>query len=235
MNSFLNASLPVLMQANRSEGGTLLPWPNGSLLAGRLAPVSDGAGAMLMLANYRVRVEVPPNVPMGKVWLQLLQRERPGQFRLLSEQQAIVFIASLFNKQEALADKTAVAEHRFRQDWQKLPVELVPFLTEQHGQRLLLLDAEREARGFVQAAAKKQEFMLHGRLDLEHLGVLLFSLTGGESQPLKVVLHVQDKARYATLKHVFDDWLRAQQQVYPRLEGGIYKGQDVSSRMSYQA
>ncbi len=238
MSSFLNVSLPVLMQANRSEGGTLLPWPNGSLLAGRLAPVSDGAGAMLMLANYRVRVEVPPNVPMGKVWLQLLQREKPGQFRLLSEQQATALITNLFNhQQEALADKPTITEHTLKQDWQKLPLELIPFLTEQQEQRVLLLDAEHQPQGFVQAEVGKDEFMLHGRLDLAHLGVLLFSLAGGEGKPFKVTLHVQDKANYHALKQAFDDWLSAQQQAYPRLEGSMDEAQshDVFSGVLYRA
>ncbi len=237
MNSFLNASLPVLMQANRSEGGTLLPWPTGSLLAGRLEPASDGAGAMLMLANYRVRVEVPPNVPMGKVWLQLLQREKPGQFRLLSEQQATAFITNLFNhQQKALTDKPAIIEHALKQDWQKLPLELIPFLTEQQEQRLLLLDAEHQPQGFVQAEAGKDEFMLYGRLDLEHLGVLLFSLVGEEGKPFKVVLYVQDKAKHPQLTQAFNDWL-SEQQVYPRLEGNVHEGQgnDVFSGMLYRA
>ena len=238
MSSFLNVSLPVLMQANRSEGGTLLPWPNGSLLAGRLTPASDGLGAVLMLANYRVRVEVPPNVPMGKVWLQLLQREKPGQFRLLSEQQATALITNLFNhQQEALADKPAITEHMLKKDWQKLPLELIPFLTEQQEQRLLLLDAEHQPQGFVQVEAKQKEFMLHGRLDLEHLGVLLFSLAGGEGKPFKVALHVQDKAIHPQLKQAFDDWLSGQQQIYPRLEGSVHEGQghDVFSGVLYQA
>jgi hypothetical protein len=220
MSSFLNVSLPLLMQVNRSEGGTLLPWPNGSLLSGRLMPASDGAGAMLMLANYRVRVEVPPNTPMGKIWLQVLQREKPGQFRVLTDKQAISFIINLLQQQ----DKPSIQQQHLtdampKHDWNKLPSDILPFLTEAHGDRVLLMDERQQPQGFIQEEATEKGYTLHGRLDLEHLGSLVFVLSGATNKPMKIELHLQENTHQSILQTKFKDWLERKVEQYPSLTG----------------
>jgi hypothetical protein len=221
MSSLLNVSLPVLMQVNRSEGGTLLPWPNGSLLSGKLIPASDGAGAMLMLANYRVRVEVPPNTPMGKIWLQVLQREKPGQFRVLTDKQAMSFIIKLLKQQDKpFMQQQQFADAIIKHDWSKLPSDIIPFLAEVHGERVLFMDErQHQPRGFVQEEATKTGYTLYGRLDLEHFGSLLFVLSGATNQPMKIALHLQENTHQSILQTKFKRWLAQQVEQYPSLSG----------------
>ncbi|HID36522.1 MAG TPA: hypothetical protein EYP39_03980 [Ghiorsea sp.] len=208
MTSFLNASLPVLMQVNRSEGGTLLPWPNGSLLSGKIMPMPDAAGALLMLGSYRVRVEVPPNTPMGKVWLELLQREKPGQFRLLTDKQAISFISDMLQKYATKQPLEMQHKLDSHMQWSKQMIDSLPFFAEQVGGRLLLFEQEgRQAQGFVQELEQKQGFMLNGRLDLAQLGTILFSLRGDEQQPWQIQIHMLDKQKQYVLTQPFADWL----------------------------
>ena len=221
MTSFLNASLPVLMQVNRSEGGTLLPWPNGSLLSGKIMP--DAAGALLMLGNYRVRVEVPPNTPMGKVWLELLQREKPGQFRLLTDKQAISFISDMLQKYASKQPLEMQHKLDSHMQWSKQMIDNLPFFAEQVGSRLLLFEQEgRQAQGFVQELEQKQGFMLQGRLDLAHLGTVLFSMRGGKQQPWHIKIHILDQHKQDILAVPFTSWLHERNQTnHIQVEGEL--------------
>ncbi len=218
------------MQVSRSEGGTLLPWPNGSLLSGRLMPPETGSGAMLMLGNYRVRIEVPPNIPMGKIWLQLLQREMPGQFRVLTEKQAILFIAEMLDKNKDKPElfKALQTEQQQKQQgkdtWLKFPVESLPFMAEQFGERLMLLHPKhQQPQGFVQKEEEQNGFMLHGRLDLEHLGALAFALEGRDGEAWKVHIHLENKALKQEVEQQFLAWLQGKEkQSKLRLEGAVF-------------
>jgi len=224
MTSFLNVSLPVLMQVNRAEGGTLLPWPNGSLLSGKLMPLEEGAGALLVLGNYRVRVEVPPNIPMGKVWLELLQREKPGQFRLLTERQALEFITELLQKHQgkAVSHQSHKADvDSQKNEWAKFPFASAPFYAEPHGERLMLLDDDQSPQGFVQKNETQEGFMLHGRLDLPQLGAVFFQLQGGQGKPWKVSVFHRGEEGDLRLNAQFESWLEAQREVFPTLEGSL--------------
>jgi len=242
MVSFLNVHLPVLMQVNRSEGGTLLPWPNGSLLSGRLMPPAEGSGAMLMLGNYRVRVEVPPNTPMGQIWMQLLQRELPGQFRLLTDKQAAMLIADMLKKNDPKAEllknmpqeqntaKASGEQHAVRysagqQEWGKLPTDSIPFGVQAYGDRLMLLDQkDGGAQGLLQKDEGVNTFMLSGRLDLEHMGGLAFSLEGRADAPWKIHVHLANHTFKHEVEQSFLDWLeKKQQEVTHPLEGAVFE------------
>ncbi|MDX8388690.1 MAG: hypothetical protein R8M46_09210 [Ghiorsea sp.] len=233
MVSFLNVHLPLLMQVNRSEGGTLLPWPNGSLLSGRLMPPTEGSGAMLMLGNYRVRVEVPPNTPMGHIWLQLMQREMPGQFRLLTNKQAEALIAEMLqqsNTKEGVPrganqeQGSTKGQAGSQQEWGKLPTDNLPFTVEAYGERLMLRDEQGGGtQGLLQKEEGKDSFTLSCRLDLEHLGGLAFSLEGTPDKTWKVHIHLENKVFKYDVEQKFVDWL-AQQQVdgAQKLEGSVF-------------
>ncbi|MDX8380605.1 MAG: hypothetical protein R8M14_00670 [Ghiorsea sp.] len=232
MTSFLNVSLPVLMQVSRAEGGTLLPWPNGSLLSGKLMPLEDAAGALLVLGNYRVRVEVPPNIPMGKVWLELLQREKPGQFRLLTEKQALEFITDLIQKHQgkavSLQGKKSDVDLQ-KNEWAKFPFSSAPFYAEPHGERLMLLDDQHSPQGFVQKNKTEEGFMLHGRLDLPQLGTVVFQLQGGQDKTWKVSVYHYDKEGGLAMSSQFESWLEGQREVFPTLEGSLQ--QDIPEHL----
>jgi len=224
MTSFLNASLPVLMQVSRAEGGTLLPWPNGSLLSGKLMPLEDAAGALLVLGNYRVRVEVPPNIPMGKVWLELLQREKPGQFRLMTEKQALEFITDLIQKHQgkAVSQQGNKADVELQKnEWAKFPFSSTPFYAEAHGERLMLLDDQHAPQGFVQKNETEEGFILHGRLDLPQLGAVFFQLEGGQGIPWKVSVFHRGEEGDLRLNSQFESWLEAQRKMFPTLAGSL--------------
>jgi len=240
MVNFLNTTMPLLMQVNRSEGGTLLPWPNGSLLSGRLMPPTEGAGAMLMLGNYRMRIEVPPNTPMGQAWLQLMQREMPGQFRLLSDKQAIALIAEMLQKgnhktgqvkgssQQVGSDKAQqqpASQNQAQSEWTKFQSEGLPFAVETYGERLMLLDKENGGtQGLLQKEEGKQGFMLHGRLDLQNMGATAFSLEGKDGSPWKISLHMANPNHKQHIEQMFATWLKEKQQnrATSTLEGQVY-------------
>ena len=218
MIPFLNASLPAMMQLNRSESSMSLPWSNGSLLSGRLIPATDGVGALLLLGQYRLKAEVPPNVPMGKVWLELIRGEKPLQFRLLSEQQAQLFVMDLLQKHQ----KKLLSNHPILQDLAqqkvegfKLPAELMPYVVEQHYHRLHLIHPEDgQSRGYVQQEATPDGFMLYGRLELPQMGLVAFSLSGSEHGVWDIHIHLQNKQRTYTFEHQFNDWLKEQELMY---------------------
>ena len=241
-----NVHLPVLLQVSRSEGGTLLPWPNGTLLSGRLMPPTEGAGAMLMLGNYRVRIEVPPNTPMGQAWLQLMQREMPGQFRLLTDKQAIALIADLLQKSnlksEALnhvagKDKPASQQAAQQgqaggasgaqtgsQEWSKFQADTFPYGVETYAERLMLFDKrDGGTQGVLQKEEGQQGFMLHGRLDLEHMGATAFSLEGKEGSPWKINLHMANQSQKQHIEYLFSQWLQEKQsEQTTELEGHVF-------------
>jgi len=234
MVSFLNANLPVLMQLNRAEGGTFLPWPNGSLLSGRLMPPTEGAGAMLMLGNYRIRIEVPPNTPMGQTWLQLLQREMPGKFRLLSEKQALALVVDLLQQNTSSGktnkplqqDKTQLAHAmNNQQEWGKFNADNLPFQAEFHGEHWMLYDKkDGHTQGLLQQDRHGQGFMLHGRLDLEHIGAVAFSLESQQDKPWKVLIHLANRQFKVDVEQLFLSWLNNKQQhTQQALEGAVFE------------
>jgi len=242
MVSFLNANLPVLMQLSRAEGGTLLPWPNGSVLSGRLTPPTEGTGAMLMLGNYRVRVEVPPNTPMSQVWLQVLQRELPGQFRLLTDKQAAVLIVEMLKQQQTKpevskniaqeqgqakqsAHQSANQPINQQQEWGKLPSDVLPFDAQSYGERLMLLNQQDgSAQGLLQKEEGKDGFMLSGRLDLDNLGALAFSLEGqAAGNTWKVHIHLENGNLKHDVEQAFATWLEQHQTSrLPTLAGAVF-------------
>jgi len=228
MTSFLNAALPLLLQVNRAEGGSALPWPNGSLLTGKILPMTDAAGALLVLGNYRVRIEVPPNTPMGHVWVQLLQRELPGQFRLLSDRQAVQLLMDMLQQQGGKLDalKSAPEQQAGKQanpnaalpqsagaEWQKLNLDTLPFASVVHDDRLTLFDEEQgNTRGIIQKDEDESGFMLHGRVDLDTLAAMAFALEGREGQPWRLTLHTQDKQLKQNIEAEFLAWLQTQRE-----------------------
>lgn len=229
MVSFLNVHLPVLLQMNKAEGGTLLPWPNGSLLTGKLMPIADAAGVLLVLGQYRVRIEVSPNTPMGQVWIQLLQREYPGKFRLLSDRQAVMVLMEMLQKHgrklDGLAQEQAQTTSQSSshaqaiapkaQDWARLPIDQLPFATLIHDDRLTLVDSEHgQTRGMLHQEKDSAGFMLHGRLDLDALGAMAFALEGKEGQAWHITLHTQNNDLKLEIERAFAAWLAERQADY---------------------
>lgn len=229
MVSFLNVHLPVLLQMNKVKGGTLLPWPNGSLLTGKLMPIADATGVLLVLGQYRVRIEVPPNTPMGQVWIELLQREYPGKFRLLSNRQAVLMLMEMLQKHgrklDGLAQEQAQTTNESSshaqaiapkaQDWARLPIDQLPFATRIHDDRLTLVDSQHgQTRGMLHQKQDSAGFILHGRLDLDALGAMAFALEGKEGQAWRITLHTQNNDLKLEIERAFAAWLAEMQVDY---------------------
>lgn len=226
MVSLLNVHLPSLMQLQRAEGGQVLPWPNGSVLSGKLMPPTSGAGMMLMLGNYRVRVEVPPNTPAGHVWLQLLQKAMPGQFRLLTQAQAENLIAEMLQRKGEPSEQGQAAKPKSMPTeqtvWSKLNSDNFPFAVEADGQRLTLLDKED---GHTQGLLKEEslghdDFKLSGRLDLQHIGGLAFSLVG-EKDAWKLDIQLANPMFKQDVGQALQVWLAERHHLPASLQGSV--------------
>ncbi len=241
MIPFLNASLPALMQLGRAESSMSLPWANGSLLSGRLIPASDGAGVLLLLGQYRLKAEVPPNVAMGKVWLELVQGEKPLQFRLLSEQQAQFFVIDLLQKhQKKLLPNHPVLQDAAQQKLEgfKFPTEAMPYAVEQHYHRLHLIHPEDgQSHGYLQQDTRPDGFILYGRLDLQQIGQVAFSLSGSNQGVWHINIHLQNKQTNYAFEHQFHAWLQEKEAQYDiAFEGCVRDGipENMGSTTHYQ-
>ncbi len=218
MINLIGAQLLSLPQGEKSATATQLAWPNGSILSARMAPGDSPGTAMLMLGGFRLQVKVPANTSMGNVWLQLVNREMPAQFRLLSDFKAASLLA------EMLANKVKPQERgqheparagRLPQEtgWQKLEQGQIPFQAElgADAQRLMLRDPkDGSPRGVVNASSDEHQFLLHGRADLDHFGPVAFALEGSEDKPWMLKLYAGRDLNIVELRPAFLTWLEGQ-------------------------
>ncbi|MDQ7001897.1 MAG: hypothetical protein Q9N02_04330 [Ghiorsea sp.] len=222
----MNVHLPSLMKLQRAEGGQVLPWPNGSVLSGKLLPPTQAAGIMLVLGNYRIRVEVPPNTPMGHVWLQLLQKAMPGQFRLLTQAQAESLIVEMLQRKGDSPELAHTAKEKPMQSeqtaWSKLQTDSFPFAFEAHGQRLTLFDKEDgQTKGLLKEETWGQDiFKLSGRLDLAHMGGLAFSLEG-KKDTWRLDVHMANPLFKQDITQALQLWLAEPRHIPATLETSV--------------
>lgn len=214
------------MQLQRAEGGQVLPWPNGSVLSGKLMPPTQGAGMMLVLGNYRIRVEVPPNTPMGHVWLQLLNKAMPGQFRLLTQAQAESLIVEMLQRKGESPEQAHSAKAKPMQSeqstWSKLQTDSLPFAFEAHGQHLTLLDKDDgHTQGLLKEETWGQDtFKLSGRLDLAHMGGLAFALEG-KKNTWRLDVHMANPMFKQEVAQALELWLAEPHHIPATLETSV--------------
>ncbi|MDX8410082.1 MAG: hypothetical protein R8J84_08620 [Mariprofundales bacterium] len=233
-----------------ADGAHVLPWPNGSVVQARLVPGESAGSALLLLAGYRLRAEVPPGTKMGEVWLQIMGRDMPAQFNLLTQFQAHRILTEMLRQRmQAVAEdggkKGETGEKRESTraggGWPRLDGGGLPFAATTGGEpNLLQLQQEGDggARGVVQRQGDGEQFLLHGRLDLEHLGAVAFALEGGDDQPWRLRVFARNAAMAGEMRPQFGQWLAQQrdllqaQQVEAfdgKLEAGLPKDR-VSQR-----
>ncbi len=213
----LQTHVPSLLLAQRTEVEQALPWPQGSLLSGKLVADADGKGVMLLLGRYRLRAEVPPNTSLGHVWLQVLKHGAPAQLRLLSQAQVESLLANLLQqKDEAKAAKPLLSQHGA---WSKLDGDVLPFVVEPHGQYATLLDKEHEApQGMLcEARLDNGAFKLSGRLDLPQLGASSFMLHG-DKRHWKLDIHIANASLKQMMTKALQDWLETRQNLTTPLQ-----------------
>ncbi|MDQ6951122.1 MAG: hypothetical protein Q9M26_05600 [Mariprofundales bacterium] len=213
-----------------ADGAHVLPWPNGSVVQAKLVPGESPGTAMLLLGGYRLRAEVPPNTQMGEVWLQVMGQQMPAQFHLLTQFQAHRLLTEMLRQRMQLIADEDEGEGKPKASrqggekaassggsWPRLDGSSgLPFATLAGGDpnRLLLQQDDGDgARGVVQRQGDGEQFLLHGRLDLEALGSVAFALEGGAEQPWRLRLFARDTAVADAIHPEFSEWVAQQREL----------------------
>ncbi|RMH51149.1 MAG: hypothetical protein D6682_05195 [Zetaproteobacteria bacterium] len=240
MMEILGTQMMGMPQGIRNaEGPHTLPWPSGSVLQARLEPGGEPGSALLIIGGYRLRAEVPPNVPMGEVWLEILGQKMPAQFRIMNQHQAHQLLMEMLRQQvDASTGKgkgreggdapTAAhdgAEGGARRGWMRLDGSGLQGLVGADMNRMVVEDegGGGQARGVIERQGDARRFLLHGRLDLAHLGAVAFALEGGEQEALRLRLFAADEQTAELLRPEFLAWLGR----HRRLEGELIAGLPV--------
>ncbi len=182
---------------------TRLPWPEGSIISARLMPSAVPGTALLILGSYRLLAEVPPSTPMGEVWMQLITRDIPARFRVLSDAQTLKLLAGMLDtelsrnsrlhtshEQKSVRTGTEASRQTAGDlpDWPHMNQpqrhdgkNALPWYGDANpdGNSLLWYDqSDDQPRGILNRRIDAQSFILSGRLDLDKLGAIAFNLYG---------------------------------------------------------
>ena len=203
--------------------------------------------AMLSLPGMRLTASLPPGARLpagGTVWLQLMDRTMPARFRLLGAAEAARILGEALERLARNAGTAAGREPtgeagqaantlhsempglppgaRTSADW---PLNLagLPWLGQADERRMSLRDEDGAERGMLLREAGDQGFRLLGRLDLPHLGPVLFRLAGGSEDAANwsLTLHAPDARGRPQLRRAFPGWLREQSAARPGLHGAL--------------
>ncbi|MDX8396547.1 MAG: hypothetical protein R8K22_09050 [Mariprofundaceae bacterium] len=220
MINVIGTQLLSIPQGAKPEISPQLPWQNGSILSAKLSS-GDGMGSIILsLGGYRMRAQVPPNLPMGHVWLQLMSREIPPQFRLLSDAKAASVLSEMLAQQANTKDSASgdIAKQVLKQSqdasWQKLEQGQLPFQMDPalDGRRLMMRDREDgNPQGVMHRQGDEQSFQLRGRVDLGQLGPVGFSLEGAEGRAWQLRVYAAKNSAMTSLRQGFAQWLDQQQ------------------------
>jgi len=230
------AQMVSMPQGAKSDVAPKLPWPNGSIITAKMTAIDSEGSVILSLGGYRMRTQVPPNTPMGNVWMQLINREIPPQFRLLSDAKAASLLTEMLNQkiQKDAPSDAAQKGHRQSPDaWQKMDTDNLPFRADMgpDGRYMMLRDRQDgSTRGMVRKQESGAQFLLHGRVDLNQLGPLAFALSGETGQTWKLHLYASPSKGVVDLRTGFAAWLKERhiaqksESVGQALEGHIVQG-----------
>ena len=229
---------------------TRLPWPEGSVIPARPMPTEAPGNALLIIGGYRLLAEVPPNVPMGEVWMQLVHRELPAGLRLLNSTQLLEIIAEMLKErhQEQSSRGTTAARARNADALNQAMARHAAWPSLDHagdgktglpwhgeatadGNTMLWYDdADNQPRGMLRRTVEQQHFTLSGRVDLDELGPIAFDVSGaisenGESAAAwRIDLHTTGEAQQKRLRDDFRLWLERQRERFPDICGEIAQG-----------
>lgn len=228
MFPIITSQLLSLPEGASTPANQRLPWSNGSLIAAKLIP-SDTAGmAQLIIGGYRLAAKVPPTTPMGDIWLQMINREMPAQFRLLNQNQVETVLAKMLTKPASnSATESQPAKQNVEQGWGKLDTGSLPFNAEvaAHGNFLMVRDRESKHRDvLLSSTVDADQFRLLGRVDLEQLGSVAFNLQGGESRDWQLKVFSINPQLLSYLRAHFNIWLQDEQERHKNLDGEVVYG-----------
>jgi len=202
---------------NKNAMGSTLPWPNGSILTGRLENIAAGT-ATLVIASRHFQANIPASIlahlPQGQLWLELISREAPAKFRILSRQQAINEIAGRLAEIAASKQPDIPIQQRHTQSsWQWQSQHPLHAYASDNGQRLILDERDsHQPRGMIERHSDADGFALHGRIDLERLGTFFFALQQQSDQAPQLKLRAVRHDAFIQLGAPFNDWLATRQE-----------------------
>lgn len=248
-------NMPDLVQGSSL---TRLPWPDGSVISARLAPSDVPGNALLILGSYRLLAQVPPATPMGDVWLMLINRQMPARFTLLSDVQVLQMLAGMLEGDQAQAARQAQrgqgGAHAALMagesaDWPDLINPQrgdgrsgLPWNSEasSDGNTLLWYDQQDgQPRGMLHRQVDGQSFSLSGRIDLDRLGGISFTLKGaipkhaqqaqeaGAPVPAhgwSLDIHTETEAGMKQLRRDFAGWMDEHSEQFPGISAEINTG-----------
>jgi len=221
------AQLLNLPEGAASNANQRLPWTNGSLLSAKLTPAESPGVAHMLLGGYRLRAEVPPTTTMGNVWLLLINQEMPAQFRLLSDAQAVRMLAQMLQKAANNRTEQAPAKQNQEHSWNKMETDTLPFAADvsKDGQNLFLRDRDTgNPHVILNKSSDPEKFYIQGRLDLKHLGPVVFTLEGGNEHDWWLRMFAANPELISPLRANFDAWLHDKQASYTNLGGELLPG-----------
>ncbi|ATX78607.1 hypothetical protein Ga0123461_0154 [Mariprofundus aestuarium] len=224
-------SLPEAGSPKQQASQQRLPWSNGSLMAAKLTPTETAGVVQLIIGGHRLSAKVPPSTPMGDMWLQLINREMPAQFRLLSSAQAETLLAKMLQKSAANSTESQTTKQTTEQGWGKLDTASLPFNAEVavHGQHLTIQDRESGHRDvLLSSTIEGDKFCLVGRVDLERLGPVAFNLHGGDDCDWSLRVFSTNPQLLSYLRAHFNVWLKEEQEKHQNLDGEVLYGMPES-------
>ena len=229
MFPIIASQLLSLPEGASTQASQRLPWSNGSLLSAKLAPSDSPGMAQVILGAYRLVAKVPPSTPMGDIWLQLVNRDMPAQFRLLNSTQVETELAKMLQKAASHSPepKATKATQNAEQGWGKLDTSSLPFAAEvaAHGNFLMVRDRESRHRDvLLSSTVDGDQFRLLGRVDLEQLGSVAFNLQGGDSRDWHLKLFSINPQLLSYLRAHFNIWLEDEQATHKNLDGEVIYG-----------
>jgi len=230
------AQLLSLPEGAAASASQRLPWANGSLLSAKLGPADTAGSAQLLLGGFRLRAQIPPTTPMGDVWLLLINQEMPARFRLLSEAQAMSLLIKILhrshgNQAQSRSAKSSPeslsAKPPPENGWSRLETGFLPFSADitGDGHNLILRD-QRDGSPHVvlNHSASSSHFYIQGRVDLEHLGAVVFTLEGGNDSSWRMRMFAANPQGLSHLRSGFDAWMDDRQRKYTNLDGELLPG-----------
>ena len=211
--------------------GAALPWPSGSIVSAQVLQQQPGAGtATVQIGNQQFQANIPGQLPQGNIWLQLMDRGNPAQFRILSETRAIALLADKLAEAATASGKKQGGQilRQQQQEWPMLQQNQTGYHLHPSpsGNMLMLEDQQNgSTKGMVQKEEEENRSALHGRLDLDHLGTVYFAIENKPDAPLQIKLRAAEHSTFLTLHEPFNHWL-AEKSRENGSEGQISEGDE---------
>jgi len=223
--------LLALPQGAAKTPGITLPWPSGSLLSAQVQKQSDAGVTTLLVGNYRLQAKIPGLPPHGSIWLQLMDRHaNPPQLRILSESRAMAILEERLAEVATGNEKREAGQQSTRQQHElPLPKQNQTGLhlhPSSNGNSLILEGREDGTpKGMVQKDIKEDTTALHGRVDLDHLGIIYFSVEKSSDTPFKLKVRAGDHRSFVALHEPFTQWLEEKSEA-DAVQGELSQGDE---------